>query len=92
MFPSDTFHGICNRLLVQMTEVAGGLLSHFDDLEPLPQPSHSVSDKVYANAMFTEESVDKMHSFFHESGIEKYIEERASRYVKAPILENPVLL
>ena len=92
MFPSDTFHGICNRLLVQMTEVAGGLLSHFDDLEPLPQPSHSVSDKVYTNAMFTEESVDKMHTLFRESGIEKYIEERAMRHEKAPILQNPVLV
>lgn len=92
MYATDTFHGICNRLLVKMTEVVGQLLNNFDRLESLPQPNHSITDKVYTNGMFTEKSVEEMYAHFREGGIEKYIKEKIQRNAKVPILENPVLI
>jgi len=88
---TDTFHTICNRLLVKSFEVLGKLILSW----PLSKTKHkepvNFSEKYYKNSDFTEESLIQLYQNFENGQITNYLTKKEERDTQVPILENPDL-
>ncbi|MEO9953569.1 formyl transferase [Nonlabens sp.] len=91
MYPLDTFHVICNRLLIKSFKTCASLINQYDRLISMPQIKDSNKDKIYKNAMFDESSVEMLYSRFRESGIANYLRDKKQRDLLVPIIENSAL-
>ena len=91
MYPLDTFHVICNRLLIKSFKTCASLINQYDRLISMPQIKDSNKDKVYKNAMFDESSVEMLYSRFRESGITNYLRDKKQKDLLVPIIENSAL-
>jgi methionyl-tRNA formyltransferase len=88
---TDSFHTICNRLLINMAEGIAELVRKFDLLKVMPQLEQSETDLYYKNSDFTESSVKRMLENFSEGMIDQYLENKGKRDQAVPIKQNPAL-
>jgi phosphoribosylglycinamide formyltransferase-1 len=91
IYTFDTFHVICNRLLVKSFKSCAQLIINYDSLEQMPQIRTQGTDRIYKNAMFDERSVELLYARFRESGIANYLINKEQRDLLVPIIENPAL-
>jgi phosphoribosylglycinamide formyltransferase-1 len=91
MYPNDSFHVICNRLLVHMTSEITQLIHNFELLKEIPQIEGRGSDLYYKNSDFTEASVLQLYENFDQGIISKYLMNKEERDLAAPIIQNPAL-
>jgi methionyl-tRNA formyltransferase len=90
--PGDTPHSIGNRLIVAMTKACAQIINRSDQLDRMPQPSTSTTDRYYKKKDYTEESVAALYANFSTGLVERYLAELPARHARAPIVQNPVLL
>ena len=91
VFATDSFHVICNRLLIDMTSEMALLLQKFDELTPATQLEKSEKDLYYKNSDFTESSVQQLYNNFESVMLEDYIANKTTRDKAVPIIENAAL-
>lgn len=88
---TDSFHSICNRLLISMAEVSAKLVQKFDLLTVMSQLEKSDTDLYYKNSDFTESSVKRMLENYRDGMIDNYLVNKSKRDLAVPILQNPAL-
>ena len=89
MYLHDTFHVICNRLLLDMTSKMTKLIHNFENLNKAPQINQSEGDLYYTNLDFTEVSVARLYDNFKQGVISRYLKHKKARDLAAPIIQNP---
>ena len=84
----DTPSSIGNRLIIKMTEVMERIIVRFEALKPLAQPSVPSESRYYTSKDFTEESVVALYKNFQDGLIDRYLEEKQTRWSQLPLIRN----
>lgn len=87
----DTPSQIGNRLIMDMTQVCGQMITCFPTLAKMTQLPKPIQEKVYKKKDYTEESVEILYKKMKEGLIDEYLHHQAEKCAQVPILSNPVL-
>jgi methionyl-tRNA formyltransferase len=85
----DTPSQIGNRLIKDMCPVYAALVRNMDSLPRMPQPPKPGKTLYYKRRDYTEESVRLLYANFSNGLVDKYISNKETRWLVAPIVENP---
>ena len=92
IYENDSFHVICNRLIISMTSEMAAMVCSFDMLQSMPQIAAGDNDLYYKNSDFTEASVTQLYKNFDSGMIPKYLADRKNRDSAVPIIQNPAII
>ncbi len=92
IYPNDTPHQIGNRLIKDMAFVCADLVRAFDQLQTMPQPQNSATDRVYRKRDFTDQATRQLYDNFQSGLIGQYIEQREAREQRVQLVENPMIV
>jgi phosphoribosylglycinamide formyltransferase-1 len=87
----DTPSQIGNRLIVDMSHVYKKIIINFDKLQKMSQLPKPVTEKIYKQKDYTEDSVATLYRNFGNGLVEHYLAEERERCALVPIVKNPAL-
>jgi phosphoribosylglycinamide formyltransferase-1 len=91
MFPDDTIHQIGNRLISDAALVYADIIRKFANLPQMPQPNPPANVRVFRKKDFSEAATSKMYRAFETGMIDRYLNEKYERDLRAPIVENSII-